>query len=302
MLVRQQSDASLEWENWPAYFLFFLMVAFPGVLSLLYVKAFLFALYLMLIAIQGLTHLRLHPTVVLWTVILAVVSLFFGLRGLFLNPPGADKSIQVYVLWPLVYLVLLSGINNMRILRGLEKTLVFSTVFIGLFGIFLSLSVLNILPRIPFQDSIFAEGDVGAAFNDGRAGLTFPGINSLPFLFPFLIAALVVQGSQRRGRSTSRVWILVALLLNLPLVLLSGRRGIQLVAIFAPVLTLALGYFQPPKERLLLLRSLRRVGVALVLLVVLGIPLLGTVFNITFQGLTDRFSEGFDFSGSPSIE
>src|ERR1700676_3099315 len=173
MLVRQQSDASLGWENWPAYFLFFLMVAFPGVLSLLYVKAFLFALYLMLIAIQGLTHLRLHPTVVLWTVILAVVSLFFGLRGLFLNTPGAGQSIQVYVLWPLVYLVLLSGIDNMRILQGLERTLAFSAVFIGLFGIFFSLSELNILPRIPYQDSMFAEGDLSAAFYDGNAGLSF---------------------------------------------------------------------------------------------------------------------------------
>jgi O-Antigen ligase len=298
VFVKQHGDASLEWENWLAYFLFFLMLAFPGLLSLLYVKAFLFALCLTLIAIQGLTHLRLHSTVVLWTVVLAVVSLFFGLRGLFLNTPGASQSIQVYVLWPLVYLVLLSGINNIRILQGLEKTLVFSTVFIGVFGIFFSLSELNILPRIPYQESMFAEGDLGAGFSDGSAGLIFPGINSLPFLFPFLIAALVVHGSPRMGTSISRVWILIALVLNLPLVLLSGRRAIDVVTILAPVLTLALGYFQPPKERLLLLKSLRRVTVALVLLVVLGIPLLGTVYGITFQGLTDRFSAGFDFSPS----
>ena len=53
-----------------------------------------------------------------------------------------------------------------------------------------------------------------------------------------------------------------------------------------------------PKEGLLLLRSLRRVAVELVLLVVFDFPLFGAVYDISLQGLTDRFSEGFDFSGS----
>jgi O-antigen ligase len=298
MFAKKHGDASVEWGNWPVYILFFLMIAFPGLLSLLYVKAFLFALLLALIGIQGLTHLRLHPTVVLWTAVLAVVSLVFGLRGLFLGTPGASKSIQVYVLWPIVYLVLLSGVRSTRVLHGLERTLVFSSVFIGLFGTFFSLSELNILPQMPYQDSIFASDDLRAGFNDGGAGLSFPGINSLAFLFPFLIAASVVYGAPRIGRPISRRWLLIALLLNLPLVLLSGRRGIQLVVILAPFLTLALGHFQPPKERLLLLRSLRSVVVGLVLLVALAIPLLNMVYGVTYQGVASRFSEGFDFSSS----
>ena len=148
----------------------------------------------MLIAIQGLTYLRLHPSVVLWTVVLAVVSLYFGLTGSVLDTPQTSlfKSMSCGLS---SYLVLLSGINNMRILQA-------STMLIGLFGTFFTLSELNILlilPRIAYQDSMFAQGDLGAGFCNGPAGLTFPGINSLPFLFPFLIAALVVHGSPLMG-------------------------------------------------------------------------------------------------------
>lgn len=284
---------------WPAYFLFFLMVVFPSVLSLLYVKAFLFALLLAFVAVAAFARTSWHPRVVIWTISLAAVSLVFGIRGLFLDAPGASKSIQVYVFWPLVYLFLIGGINCIRILQGLEKTLIFATVFTGVFGVYYSLSQANILPQIPHLDALFSMDELGADFYEGHVEMRFPGLNSLPFLVPFLIATVMTRGSQAGGRLvSSRIWVWTALLFSLPVVLLSGRRAIQLVTILAPFLTLALGYVQPPKERLLLLRSLRRLAVVLALLAVLAIPLLGAVFDITYEGVANRFTEGFDFSPS----
>ncbi|HVS88647.1 MAG TPA: hypothetical protein VHF01_10565 [Candidatus Acidoferrum sp.] len=302
--MKALDNASAGWWTWPAYFLFFLMLAFPMMHTVFYVKVFLFALLLTFVVTQALTRLHLHPKVVMCTLALAAVSLFFGLRGLLLGAPGARTCIQVYAMWPLVYLVLLSGINTVRIFRGLQQTLVFSAAFIALFLGFYFLSQLNIVPQIPYIESIFSTEELDSSlflssgFFDGHVELSFPGLSSYPFLVPFLIAAVVCRPSQGGTRWTSRVWLSIALSLSLMSVLLSGRRALQLVTMLAPFLTLALGIFLPKKERRLLTRSLGRVAIALVLLVVLSVPLLSSVYAITFEGLADRFSAGFDFSAS----
>src|SRR5690349_2118380 len=187
---------------WPAYFLLFLMLAFPMVLSLLYVKAFLFGLLLLFVAVRGVMRLNfhLHLTVVVWTLALACVSLFFCLRGMFLGTPGSVQCLQVYAIWPLIYLFLLSGVDKMGPLKGLENTLFFSTVFISLFGAIYSLSQLGILPGIPFLESFFSADDLGIGTFEGYARLNFPGLNSFPFLVPFLMAALAVRWSDQSSK------------------------------------------------------------------------------------------------------
>jgi hypothetical protein len=302
--VKALDNASAGWWTWPAYFLFFLMLAFPIVHTVLYVKAFLFALLLTFVVTQALTRLHLHPKVVMWTLALAAVSLFFGLRGLFLGAPGAGKSIQVYAMWPLVYLVLLSGINNVRIFRGLQQTLVFSATFIALFGISFFLSQLDIVPQIPHLDLLFSRDELdsglflSSGFSDGHVELSFPGLSSYPFLVPFLMAAAVCRPSKTGNGWTSRRWLSLSLVLSLVIVLLSGRRALQLVTMLTPFLILGLGSFQPRKERLALWKSVGRGAVASLAVIVLSIMLLSPVYAITFEGLADRFSAGFDFSAS----
>jgi hypothetical protein len=298
--VEKSVYASMNPWMWPGYFLFFLMLSFPMVVSLLYVKALLFAILLIFVAVRGLTCFRLdlHPKVVIWTLALANVSLLFGFRGMFLGTPGALKGIQVYVMWPLVYLVLLGGIHSMRTLHALERTLIFSSAFIFLFGAAYSLSQLNILPEIPYLDSLISPDDLGSGVYDGYAGLAFPGLNSLPFLVPFLMATVVVRWSQSVRRPVSKLWLSVVLILNLAMVLVSGRRALQLVTMLSPLLILVLSSFQPVKEKLLLRRSLGRCTVVLVLAVTLSVLLLGPIYSTSFPGIAERFSSGFDFGAN----
>ncbi len=294
--MKKISDASARLLTYPAYFLFFLMLAFPMAISLLYVKASLFALLLLFVLVRSVTRLHLHAKVVTWALALALVSLFFALRGMLLGTPGAISCFQVYVMWPLIYTFLLNGVNNLRVLQGLNGTLVFSTAFIGVFGMLYVLSALNIIPRIPNLDSFLLTDEIGAGFYDGHVALRFPGLNSLPFLVPFLMAAVVCWWSQPHVKVLSKLWPSMALLLVLPVVIFSGRRALQLVTILAPLLIMIFGSFQPRKERLFLRGALRRVTVSLILLVALSVPLLRPVYAITFEGLTERFSAGFDFS------
>lgn len=280
------------------------MLVFPNVLLLLYVKAFLFALLIAFVAVAAFAHTSWHPNVVTWTIGLAAVSLIFGIRGLFLDAPGASKCIQVYVFWPLVYLFLLGGINHARIFRGLQKTLVFSAGFIALFGLYFAMARLNIVPEVPHLDALYTaeEMDSGlfltAGFSEGYVQLLYPGINSMPFLVPFLIATAVSPSSQAGRRWVSRRWLSFSLFLSLAVVLLSGRRGLQLVTMLTPLLILGLSFFQPLRERLVLRKDLRRATVMSLMVVVLSILLISPFYKITFEGLADRFSAGFDFSAS----
>jgi hypothetical protein len=299
-----QYNRSIRWWLWPACFLFFLMLVFPMAINFLYLKAALFAFLLVLVVIQGVRRVHLHPRIVAWTVVISAASVIFGLRGLLLGAPGALKCIEVYALWPLVYLVLLSGIRSIRAFQSLEKTLVFSTAFIALFLVVYLSSELHVIPEVPGLHSLFSSNELesglflSATFKDGHIELGFTGIASYFFLVPFLVAALMDRWLNFSGTWAGKFSLIGALLLSVTVVILSGRRALQLVTILAPLMTMIAGLFCPKNERLLLVRSFGRI-----MLLMLGVPILSLwFFNsaqlVTAEGLSERFSAGFDFSAS----
>jgi hypothetical protein len=283
---------------WPAYLLIFLMLVFPGVLSLLYWKAALFAWLIIGVSLRGVNGLHLHPKVVLWTLLLAVVSLCFGLRGLFLGAPGALNCIQVYFMWPLVYLLLLGGIGNVRILQGIEKTLVFSSSAIALFGVVFSLSKLGILPEISHLGPMSSEELGRAGFYEGHVELFLPGLAPLMFLIPFLLTTLAIRTQPSESGWVARRWVYLGLFLCLPLAILSGTRALQLVALATPLLALGAGAFLHKKDRSFLIKSVARLTGGAMLLCMLALVLLRPVYTISLEGIAERFSAGFDFSYS----
>jgi hypothetical protein len=279
--------------KYPGYFLLFLLLAFPMVLSLLYVKAALFAVLLLSVGISAGTSFQLgiHPRVLTGTLLLSGVGLFFSIYGLARGNPGALQCAQVYALWPLVYTLVLGRINSKSVLEGIEKTILASTIFIGIFGVVLFLSVLNILPQIPFSESLFATSDLGVGLHGAHVELAFPGLNSLPFLVPFVLA---LAATRRQGR----LWPCIAAIATLPIVILSGRRALQLVTILSPVLIYGFTFIETKTARKLSRRRMKLVLAATLLLVPFLISIFAHVSEISLSGLKERFAAGFDFSDS----
>jgi len=290
--------------EWSAYVLLFIMMCFPTMAHFLYARYFLVALLVALIGIRGLTtKLRLDRRVALWTLFLAAVSLSFGLRGLVLGAPGALMQMQVYAMWPLIYLVLMSGVDE-RILQGLERTLIRSGGFIAVFVACFVLTELSLIPKIfPFERLLSPEEEsngtfLAVAFGEGYVQLYVAGMSSLAFLVPFLFAAAASRSPRYDQRWVSRRWLLPVLFLNLPLLIFSGLRALQAVAMVAPLLTLAFGAFLPRAERQSLMKWLRRTILALAAVVIILVPLLSLLHTITFEAMADRFALAFDFSPS----
>jgi hypothetical protein len=276
------------------------MLVFPMVHELLYVKALLFAVNL---AITGATMLKtgrawLHPTVALWTLLLSVLAFVFVLEGFLSGAPGAEKAALVYVVWPILYTVVITGIRSERILFRIIGALIVSVSCIGVYSIVYMLIQTNILPENRYFDLISFDWYAQAfGLQEGYLRMQFPGVDSLPFLLPFTLAALVTYLPRKGGAlPLRRAWLWMAVFFGLACVLVSGRRALYLVTLTSPFLTLLFLSFQPMVERHLSRKALVRVTASGVLALVISLILLNAIYGVTLSGLADRFSVGFNFS------
>lgn len=282
----------------PAYVLVFLMLAFPMVLKLLYVKAVLFGIVVVVVVMAGLVRGKwtLHPSIGLWTLFLATVSFFLVIRGFFAGTPGAANTAIVYVVWPIVYTILIAGVTDRGILLAIERTLVLATLFIAIYGCTYFLTELNVVPENRFVDLFSFDWEAQAfGFHEGYVGMQFPGLNSLPFLIPFTMAALVIPGAGNKGHWGWRLCSWVALFLGLAVVLASSRRALNLVTFLTPLLVLFFRSFQPETEKHLNRRSLIALFRLLVIVVVIFAGL-SSIYRFDMSVIWDHFVTGLDLS------
>ena len=292
--------AAMNFWIWPAYFLFFLMLMFPGIPGLAFVKAVLLGLVLLTIGMATVMDGRfaVHSTVASWTLFFATVGFFFVLRGLFAGTPGASSLVRVYVVWPVIYLVLLGGIASKGILIGLERVLVAATICISIYCILYFLTETDTLPQSIFGGLFPFREEQGVGLYEGHTEIMFTGINSMHFLFPFVVAALASHSSKEGTKLVSRSCLWAASFLGLVIVLLSGRRALLLVTLIAPLLTLTLAFFQPITEKRVTKKWTARLALALVLGLSAGLFVVSPIYDITLAGIADRFSVGFNFDAN----
>lgn len=280
--------------KWPAYGLFVLMLAFPMVLKLLYVKVLLFAVVLFVV-VAGIFRngkLALHPYVLIWFLYLAAVGLFFSVEGLMLGTPGALKSAQVYVLWPIVYAVVISAIADRDTVCDINWLVILSTIFVGFYGITFTLSAMGFLPRFSYFDWLaFGEFHKVGLYN-GYIEIAFQGLNSTPFLVPFSLAAFISCQPAENEKTIGRFWLWLALLLGVGVALVSGRRAVYLVMLLSPAFILFFRYFQPYEEK----GRNRKFLYHLAILGACSLLLLSFYLGIHFDKLSQIFLNAFDIT------
>jgi hypothetical protein len=283
----------------PAYVLVFLLAAFPMVPALSLLKEGLFVVLLLTVGgIALLTgRLRLHPAVLGWTFFLSALSFFFVMRGFFAGAVGAHQTASIYVIWPLVYGFVIAGVLNKRILMGLASVMVASTIFLAIYSQFYLLTKARLLPGERVLELLsFGWKPERFQLGEGYIFMQYPGLNSLPFLVPFALAALIVFLPHAQSRPPlKRMWLWMAALLGILAVPMTGRRALFLVTLTAPVLTLVFISFQPSQQRRLSRKALFRVTGWGVLAAVAAVGCLRLTYGFDFSSLGQRFSAGFTF-------
>ncbi len=278
--------------GWLGFILFFLMLFVPT--SYQVVKAPMLVVLVLLVAAGSLVRgrLRLHPTVLLWTVFMMCVGLAFMIRGMMAGAPGALRVGTVYLLWPLVYTVLVAGAGSWTILRGLARTMIVATLAIALYGMSYILHVVGWLPAF-----LYLPVDLGQEIGlyRGFIELNLYNLSSLLFLVPFVIAVLMTW-PDRGTAPAGRLWLWAALVAGGALVLLSGRRALLLVVSLAPLFVFFFRAGLPQLDRLrgrpVMVRTLVGAGVACLALTLY----LQAVYNFSLVTVWRMFLQGFDFS------
>jgi hypothetical protein len=259
------------------YSLFFLMLVVPTTYQP--VKAVLLALTLFAILVSG-EKIRYGLPIIL----ISAYGAAFVLHGLFASNPGALRVSVVHVLWPLVFLVLASGIRTEQHLVHMFRVMVAAGIFIGTYGCLYILTETGRLPSwlLPVQldlQTIFT-------LDRGVIEVTLTSLSTLLFLVPFLVAYVA---SWPRGRKppVPMVWAYLALLVCGALVLLSGRRALLVALVATPVLVLAAIIMTRSRVRRLIVPSVIVLGVGLVVV---------NVFSLDIAANVASFQTGFDFN------
>jgi hypothetical protein len=274
------------------FVLFFLMLLAPGVYQP--IKGVLLAFVSMALVLRILVERRvaLHPHLIIGCLLFSSIGLAFVLRGYLANAP-ALRVASIYIVWPWVYLLLLTGLADEARLWWVGRLLAWMTMVISGYCASYILWSLGWLP-----DALYIPLDLGQriGFYKGSMEVTLRPFTSLMFLVPFVTAALLAWPATA---PVARRWLWLALALGGAIGFISGRRGLQLVLVLGIPIGLAFRMFLPATVRAAQRREFVRV--------VGGLAVLGTVAVVGFyfaEGLKldvmwSTFKSGFQFTTDP---
>lgn len=275
--------------------LLFMILAYPMVLSLLYIKAALFGVLLVVAALKMFVRGRvpIRRGFVIWTLLLCVVAFLFFLYGALVNLPNAWHEGQVYFLWPAIYLVLLSLVVTEDALLVVYRVMIFSSIYIGVYGLIYSMQQFGLIPAYKIVN-LLSFGDIqGVGLHGDYMQVLIAGLNSLPFLFPFVLTLLFVSYNSPT-RPVGRKWLWLSLGLQLALILISGRRALWVVVIASPVLLYLLRVTHVGVRFNFRVFGYSVLGIGLFVTLSIGLSSLNWGFDIS--NVWGVFSKAFDFS------
>jgi O-antigen ligase len=285
--------------------LLFLSMAFPTVAKLVVLKSLLLAILLAVIVLDYLAggRSRLDRRVALWTLGLSAMGFLFAIKGMLAGNPGATSLVTVHILWPIAFTLWIAGFSTQPILSAIHRTLIVATLFIALYGCLYLLTELDIVPDIGLVSALSLDWDVQAfGAQEGYTQMAIAGMNSLPFLVPYVLASCAIQSPWAGRHRGWRILPWTACGLGCFTVIAAGRRALLLLVLLTPVLIFLVRLFQPSRERAAGRRGMIQFTAALALAVALIFGALTSIYDVDLRELSDHFATGFDLSTQTSDE
>lgn len=280
--------------SYPAYLLLFMMLFAPA--SYKPIKIVLIGITLLTILVNVIFnnrgHLNIDRRILGITWFLVVMGLIFMIIGSFNGNPGALTVGTVHVAWPILYIVLIMGITSQRILDGLMKTMVFSTIIIELYILTFILYSKGTLPSF-----LYFELDLGQSigFYGGYMEFNIYSLSSLIFLLPFIFTALCIWDKDDQIQ-IKKIWLWLALGLGFIVLFLSGRRALFLTTAISPIILMFFVRFFPKEKKKIINRKMFKIFGLLFVLIVGVFVYIQSRFDFDFTIFKQMFISGFDFT------
>lgn len=280
------------------YLLFFLMLVFPMVLELLYVKALLFAVLILLysLILVKRKYLPIHPFILTWAIFFAFTGIIFFILGWFNKTPGVYKEGLTYILWPMVYLFILSSMVDPKLEKGLKLTIIISTMILSFYGISQILVNLYVLPEW-FTFKPFKSEEVGFGNYKGYIETTIHGINSMPFLVPFCLTSLVFMIDHEKNIH-NKIILVLAVFVSLIFSFFTARRALWLVIMLAPIFMIIFTLISFPKISIRLKMKPKKFFLMFLMAAVIIVGLIyffSFVYDFDFNSIVRNFLSAFNF-------
>jgi hypothetical protein len=237
---------------------------------------------------------KVHPRVLIIGIGCVTTSLFFMLYGLFNDAPGAFSVGTVYVLWPLLFMFFMGVLNNPSDFKGFTKIIILGVIVSAMMGILLAaegigLIDINISSFLEFQGA-------GIGVFEGTLEYNLFNMTTVIFGFPFLLALIFLPKNLSIVNKFWNYLALLALMLALITLLISGRRAFWVISLVSPLVIFVIfrmsGLANPFKLKPLFF------GIVLMS----SIFLIGAVvFELNFESILYGVLAGFDFGDSLNL-
>lgn len=226
--------------------LFFFMMFAPRAWQFLKMPLVVVAAFLLIFHFIRGNKTNLNHIVARWFTILLSFGVIWSLIGALKGNPGCFEFFRINVIWVIIYGLFVMYIDTVEKFNRLIIAMVWAAMAISLYNICITLSALDIIPNINSILHIDSDVTSGVGIYDyaGFIQLSSHNIGSLTFLTPFLMSFIIMK---RNISGTSGKLLLVAVVLSIIAVLISGRRALWLDMMLTPVLILVFNYFNAYK-------------------------------------------------------
>jgi len=239
--------------------------------------------------------LGLHSSLVAWTLFYVLIGVVYILIGLGRAPSNSFIYVALlYVVFPVVYIQLASGIKTWKVHCGLENVMIAGGVAAGLYMLSIFLVSAGVLPT---SMMVSVDQTLNVSIKDGVPGIQLPAVSTLVFLVPYFMTALVVR-AHRGDRRQSTFWMWTALIASASASVLTGRRALLLVILLAPIIATCLLVWMPDWSRKQAILGVLRLVAAMAVVVLVFGGALGWLIDVDYAGYLQSIRGGFDFSGS----
>jgi O-antigen ligase len=152
---------------------------------------------------------------------------------------------------------------------------------------------IGLLPYV-FDLDYFDE-ESAITFNEGYVRMRFMGLNSLPYLIPYIMTEIISPSIEPNKQLRSRLWLWLALILGLSLVILSGRRVTLLITLLSPLIVYLFSLYSPNQLHKRINRNIIVLSIAAIVLIYVLLFYLDIHFGVNLSTLYNMLSEGFNF-------
>jgi O-antigen ligase len=274
----------------PGLLLLSMMIVVPSAYQLFKGILFIIVLIEIFIIINFRLSLKMHPNIFFLFIFYIFLGIAFGVYGLIQHNSGALPITKEIVLYVILYMIVICGIDDYVSMTYIHKTLILSLSFLCIYIAASLLNAYGIWPDSLYYNLQTTTSDQAINVTTlklyGRFSASFSSYPSLLFLQPYLFVFLITNPKKQSK------WMWLLFLVSTAIMVFVGRRILLMVALLFPLFTiLFISFIRKDNEHKVV--KWKSVLFYLVIFFVVISIIFIEVSGVSIKSITDYFISNF---------